>query len=478
MQHTIFYSWQGDLPNNTNRGFLRAALEEAASALAADLAVEPRIDQDTQNVPGSPDIARTILKKIEISHVFVADVTLINPAAAERRTPNPNVLLELGYAMHALGEDRVILLMNTAFGPIEQLPFDLKMRRVIPYNATSDGEKGPERRRLAASLKTAIKAAVESIPQAPLLPDATETATNAIETAAPNRILAIRRAMGQIVSELESVAPPLFRNGGTVDQLIIGLNGTVSAVGSYTRLAEAIASMDDTYAARTLYKGLIPILEHYDNPRGFTGTYNERDFDYWKFLGHELLTTLTAMLLREERYETINAIIEEPITVGSSRRAKPVTFGYASEWLQSLEPIQKAKGRVSYHADLLRERHARKDNDTPENGPLADILPFDELLAADYLLFLRGELETHAPRDRGFEWIPWTSVYLRETPDFLHAASRTATAQRLAIALGVPDVVSLKSRLLERAARLSRLWQNGFYDQPLTKEDIERIGSR
>ena len=29
--------------------------------------------------------------------VFVADITLINPASAERRTPNPNVLLELGY---------------------------------------------------------------------------------------------------------------------------------------------------------------------------------------------------------------------------------------------------------------------------------------------------------------------------------------------------------------------------------------------
>ena len=99
-------------------------------------------------------------------------------------------------------------------------------------------------------------------------------------------------------------------------------------------------------------------------------------------------------------------------------------------------------------------------------------------MAADYFLFLRGEIEKDEPRDRGFEWIPWTSVYLRETPDFLHSATRTATAQRLATALGTTDVATLKARLLERAGRLANLWRNGFYDQPLTSEQVERIGTR
>src|SRR5438128_920039 len=111
MAHVIFYSWQADLPNNTNRGFLQTALEEAAKSLAEDLKVEPVIERDTQNVPGSPDIAKTIFKKIAKSDVFVADITLINPASAERRTPNPNVLLELGYALHSLGDDRIILVI-------------------------------------------------------------------------------------------------------------------------------------------------------------------------------------------------------------------------------------------------------------------------------------------------------------------------------------------------------------------------------
>src|ERR1044071_1780556 len=98
MKRIIFYSWQADLPNNTNRGFIQGALEQAATAIAADLAIEPVIERDTQGVPGSPDIAKTIFGKIGASDVFVADITLINPASSERHTPNPNVLLELGYS--------------------------------------------------------------------------------------------------------------------------------------------------------------------------------------------------------------------------------------------------------------------------------------------------------------------------------------------------------------------------------------------
>ena len=55
---TIFYSWMSDHPNSTNRGFIKSALEKAAKALSDAGTVEeaPRIDHDTQGVPGAPDI--------------------------------------------------------------------------------------------------------------------------------------------------------------------------------------------------------------------------------------------------------------------------------------------------------------------------------------------------------------------------------------------------------------------------------------
>jgi len=105
MASTIFYSWQSDLPNATNRGFIQKALERAARSIRDDTSihVEPVVDRDTTGVPGSPDIATTILQKIDNCDVFVCDVSIINSGHDQRPTPNPNVLFELGYALKQLG---------------------------------------------------------------------------------------------------------------------------------------------------------------------------------------------------------------------------------------------------------------------------------------------------------------------------------------------------------------------------------------
>ena len=74
----VFYSWQSDLPNVTNRNFILQALENAAKALRNDgsLQVEPVIDRDTVGVPGSPNISETIFGKIDQARVFVCDISL------------------------------------------------------------------------------------------------------------------------------------------------------------------------------------------------------------------------------------------------------------------------------------------------------------------------------------------------------------------------------------------------------------------
>ena len=51
-----------------------------------------------------------------------------------KTSPNPNVLLELGYAAQSLGWDNVICIINTDFGAIDDLPFDIKHRRLTPFS--------------------------------------------------------------------------------------------------------------------------------------------------------------------------------------------------------------------------------------------------------------------------------------------------------------------------------------------------------
>jgi hypothetical protein len=155
----VFYSWQSDLPNATNRGLIGKALEDAAKSIREDgsIAIEPVIDRDTAGVPGSPDIASTILDKIERADVFVCDISIINLGAG-RPTPNPNVLIELGYALKVLGPDRIVMVLNSAYGSPELLPFDLRMRRVIPYEMREDvSERAPTRRGLQLTLAEGLR---------------------------------------------------------------------------------------------------------------------------------------------------------------------------------------------------------------------------------------------------------------------------------------------------------------------------------
>jgi hypothetical protein len=172
-KHIVFYVWQSDLPNSTNRGFIEKALQDAAKVIKTDdtLEIEPVIDRDTQGVPGSPDISTTIFEKIASASVVVADVSFVNGQKFERPTPNPNVMIELGYAFGTIGYERVIMVFNNAFGDVEKLPFDLKMRRAIKYTMPEEvQERSVERKELQRQLENALRASLAIVkPEKPVV---------------------------------------------------------------------------------------------------------------------------------------------------------------------------------------------------------------------------------------------------------------------------------------------------------------------
>ena len=162
--HTVFYSWQSDSPNRTNRGFIQDCLERALKQIRADDSVElfPCLDRDTQNTSGSPDIAQTIFSKIQTADVFVADVSFINSTESPRRLSNPNVLIELGYAAASLGWDHIICVFNAAYGRVEQLPFDLRPRTIRKYSLTCAEDKAKARQQLVSILRTGVQDIIDA----------------------------------------------------------------------------------------------------------------------------------------------------------------------------------------------------------------------------------------------------------------------------------------------------------------------------
>lgn len=110
-------------------------------------------DRDTIGRSGSPDISEVIFDKIEKSILFICDISIVTKGESTRKSPNPNVLIELGFAVKQLGWERVICLFNENTGNIEDLPFDLRQKRILVYNP----ELPDEKKRITAILGSNIK---------------------------------------------------------------------------------------------------------------------------------------------------------------------------------------------------------------------------------------------------------------------------------------------------------------------------------
>ncbi len=157
MTKNIFYSWQSDLPNNNNRGFIESCIQAAIQQISKeDIQLEIAIDRDTAGVPGTPDITKEIFDKISDSHIFIADISFIDTKNEKRRFCNPNVLIELGYAAKVIGWDSIICVFNSDFGTVEELPFDLRHRRPLQYKITNPGDKSKDREFLKKQFVEAI----------------------------------------------------------------------------------------------------------------------------------------------------------------------------------------------------------------------------------------------------------------------------------------------------------------------------------
>lgn len=137
----IFYSWQSDLPSNKTRNFIRKCIDEAIDLAEESEAIDAERDEATKGTTGSPNIVTTLFSKIDNCDLFIADVSLCytEDMKKEKRSPNPNVLLELGYAVKTLGWERVICLCNKDYG--EEYPFDIEHNRITTFSLADKSKK-------------------------------------------------------------------------------------------------------------------------------------------------------------------------------------------------------------------------------------------------------------------------------------------------------------------------------------------------
>ena len=160
------------------------------------------LDQDVKNTPGSPDLARTILTKIDASQVVVADVTITGRTegqgvAAGKKLINSNVAIELGYAFHSRGDENVILVLNAHYGAHEDLPFDLRHKGgAVVFDLPPNADKA----RIEADKKKLIAQFSEKLK--PYLQAATTAAAPSFQETPSTYVKAAYFAEGEILAEI------------------------------------------------------------------------------------------------------------------------------------------------------------------------------------------------------------------------------------------------------------------------------------
>ncbi len=192
MNFTVFYAWQSDLHEKSNRYLIRDAAQSAVRELGR-VEESPRVDEvpfatttyiakldhDTKGVSGMADIPGTIFRKVEECGVFLADVTFVNSTGGGKPLPNSNVVLELGYAARSIGWDRIVCVMNEAYGSAGDLIFDLRHRRwPITYTLKDPSEE--ERRKVRDTLASRLREAIQAVQGSEYL--AAEDAVAALST--------------------------------------------------------------------------------------------------------------------------------------------------------------------------------------------------------------------------------------------------------------------------------------------------------
>lgn len=150
-----------------------------------------------------------------------------------------------------------------------------------------------------------------------------------------------------------------------------------------------------------MHRFLESMIPYMNRPHSVS-QWNEWDFDNYKFIVHELFLYALAVLLKHDRIEQANYLLQQNYYIpGNSEYGRNVMVGFIvfREYLRSFEHRNQRLGlrRLSLRADLLKDRCAGTG------------IEFRYLLQADFVAFMRVEVET---QDDYTRWWPETLLYL------------------------------------------------------------------
>lgn len=222
------------------------------------------------------------------------------------------------------------------------------------------------------------------------------------------------------------------------------------AIQLFIAIAQYSPSEEFTLRIHRLFENLIPYMNRPAN----ISQWNEWDFDNFKFLVHELFLYALAVLLKHDRLDQANYLLQQQYYLpGNSDYGRDVMVSFVvfSKYMRSLEHRNKrlALQRLSVRADLLKARCAGTGID------------FRYLLQADFVALMRAEVEA---KDEYERWWPETLLYLGHFNSPFEIFARSVSKAyfdktKVLLAIGTPkDLEPLLTSYQDGSRKLPR-WE-------------------
>jgi len=243
------------------------------------------------------------------------------------------------------------------------------------------------------------------------------------------------------------------------------------AVEVYLGMARHLPTAEGYSVLHNFLERLLRYCFHPQRP----GVHAEWGEDNLKFFVHELFLYAIAALLKHERFEGVRELTEQEYFLPpdlSEIRSGMFPFIHFFNPLRSLSHRTKRLNlrRLSLHADILTNRVT-----------LAEI-KLDDLLQADFLLFLRGDLRPVPEKWTRNRWHPVSLIYADRHYGPLEIFARAQSRRyfdHLKIALGIENKNTLEI-LVQKYQKGELQIPRWDYDSfnPSTLVDIENLATR
>ncbi len=274
--------------------------------------------------------------------------------------------------------------------------------------------------------------------------------------------------LSSVSSAFEQLRIAKDANSEFDDQVVQSIEGFLATRDEVLEVVQAVSRYQPTEDnLRKIHRFFEELLRYY-GPSPSVSSYNEWDFDNFKFITHELFIHVIAIFVHNEQFEQARGLITTEYYVGNMH-----VFG--NEPMVPATAIEATCGSLDHRNSRLKTRRASVQADLLHERCNTGINRFESVAQADILLFM------YFKRTGDRWWWPFTAVFLGSGRSPLPVFARSSSAKffsRVSPLLAVDSAEELRIWVKQLAAS-NDLPRGSFGYLPiLWLANIEKIATK